>query len=51
MAGWRWSVVGTLYRYELKMLLRDTRTILGICLSVIANNEIKGADGYGVFRL
>ena len=30
---------------------RDTRTILGICLSVIANNEIKGTDGYGVFRL
>ncbi|MEI2714166.1 MAG: acyl-CoA carboxylase subunit beta [Nocardioides sp.] len=31
---------------------RDTRTILGICLSVIANNtEIKGAEGFGVFRM
>lgn len=29
---------------------RDTRTILGICLSVIANAPIRGADGYGVFR-
>ena len=30
---------------------RDTRTVLGICLSVIANRPIKGADGYGVFRM
>jgi acyl-CoA carboxylase subunit beta len=29
---------------------RDTRTVLAICLSVIANTEIKGAEGYGVFR-
>ena len=30
---------------------RDTRTILGICLSVIENAPIKGADGFGVFRM
>ena len=29
---------------------RDTRTILGICLSVIENAPIKGAEGFGVFR-
>jgi acetyl-CoA carboxylase carboxyltransferase component len=30
---------------------RDTRTVLGICLSVIANTTWTGAKGYGVFRL
>jgi acetyl-CoA carboxylase carboxyltransferase component len=30
---------------------RDTRTVLGLCLSVAANREVKGAEGYGVFRL
>ncbi len=30
---------------------RDTRTILGICLSAIHSGPIKGADGFGVFRL
>ncbi len=30
---------------------RDTRTVLGICLSVVRNTPIEGADGYGVFRL
>jgi acetyl-CoA carboxylase carboxyltransferase component len=30
---------------------RDTRTALGICLSVVRNRPIEGADGYGVFRL
>ncbi len=30
---------------------RDTRTVLGICLSVIANSSWKGAEGYGVFRM
>ncbi|MET0447304.1 MAG: carboxyl transferase domain-containing protein [Aeromicrobium sp.] len=30
---------------------RDTRTILGICLSAINTVPVKGADGYGVFRL
>jgi acyl-CoA carboxylase subunit beta len=29
---------------------RDTRTVLAICLSVIENAPIRGADGYGVFR-
>jgi acetyl-CoA carboxylase carboxyltransferase component len=30
---------------------RDTRTALGICLSVVRNKPIEGAAGYGVFRL
>lgn len=30
---------------------RDTRTVLGICLSVLRNRPIEGATGYGVFRL
>ncbi|MCG8592022.1 MAG: acyl-CoA carboxylase subunit beta [Proteobacteria bacterium] len=30
---------------------RDTRTALGICLSVVRNRAIEGAEGYGVFRL
>ncbi len=30
---------------------RDTRTVLGICLSVVRNKPIEGTDGYGVFRL
>ena len=30
---------------------RDTRTALGICLSVVRNTPIEGAAGYGVFRL
>ncbi len=30
---------------------RDTRTVLGICLSVVRNRPIEGAAGYGVFRL
>ncbi len=29
---------------------RDTRTILGICLSAINTRPVKGAEGYGVFR-
>ena len=29
---------------------RDTRTVLGICLSVIANAAFEGGKGYGVFR-
>jgi len=29
---------------------RDTRTILGICLSVINTVPVEGAQGYGVFR-
>ncbi len=30
---------------------RDTRTVLGICLSIVCNRAIEGARGYGVFRL
>ena len=30
---------------------RDTRTILGICLSAIHTAPVEGAQGYGVFRL
>jgi acetyl-CoA carboxylase carboxyltransferase component len=30
---------------------RDTRTVLGICLSVIDNRPIEGTRGYGVFRM
>ena len=30
---------------------RDTRTVLGICLSVIDNQPIVGTRGYGVFRM
>jgi acetyl-CoA carboxylase carboxyltransferase component len=30
---------------------RDTRTVLGMCLSVVRNRAIEGAGAYGVFRL
>ncbi|MFH5209920.1 acyl-CoA carboxylase subunit beta [Antrihabitans spumae] len=30
---------------------RDTRTVLGMCLSAIHNAPIKGAEGFGVFRM
>jgi len=30
---------------------RDTRTVLGLCLSVIDNQPIAGTRGYGVFRM
>jgi acetyl-CoA carboxylase carboxyltransferase component len=30
---------------------RETRTVLGMCLSVVRNRAIEGATGYGVFRL
>jgi acyl-CoA carboxylase subunit beta len=30
---------------------RDTRTVLGLCLSVVRARPIEGAIGYGVFRL
>jgi acetyl-CoA carboxylase carboxyltransferase component len=30
---------------------RDTRTVLGLCLSAVHSGPIKGADGYGVFRM
>jgi len=30
---------------------RDTRTVLGMCLSVVRSRSIEGATSYGVFRL
>ncbi len=30
---------------------RDTRTVLGICLSVVGNRPVEGAESYGVYRL
>ncbi|MDX8033162.1 acyl-CoA carboxylase subunit beta [Lentzea sp. BCCO 10_0856] len=30
---------------------RDTRTVLGVCLSAVHSGPIKGADGFGVFRM
>ncbi|MGC2174354.1 MAG: carboxyl transferase domain-containing protein [Acidimicrobiales bacterium] len=30
---------------------RDTRTVLGLCLSVVRSRPIEGATSYGVFRL
>ncbi|RSM68308.1 acetyl-CoA carboxylase carboxyltransferase subunit [Kibdelosporangium aridum] len=30
---------------------RDTRTVLGICLSAIHTTPVAGADGFGVFRM
>jgi acetyl-CoA carboxylase carboxyltransferase component len=30
---------------------RDTRTVLGFALSVVHNAEVRGADGFGVFRM
>ena len=30
---------------------RDTRTVLGLCLSVVRHRAVEGAGGYGVFRL
>ena len=30
---------------------RDTRTVLGLCLSACHSNTVSGSDGYGVFRM
>ncbi|MDT5009649.1 MAG: acyl-CoA carboxylase subunit beta, partial [Mycobacterium sp.] len=30
---------------------RDTRTVLGMCLSAISNGPIKGTPNFGVFRM
>jgi acetyl-CoA carboxylase carboxyltransferase component len=30
---------------------RDTRTVLGMCLSAVHNNDVRGQRGYGVFRM
>ena len=29
---------------------RDTRDVVGMSLSVVHNNEVQGAEGFGVFR-
>jgi acetyl-CoA carboxylase carboxyltransferase component len=30
---------------------RDTRTVLGICLSAVHTAPVRGAEGFGVFRM
>jgi acetyl-CoA carboxylase carboxyltransferase component len=30
---------------------RDTRTVLGLCLSVCHSTDVRGAEGFGVFRM
>ena len=30
---------------------RDTRSVIGFCLSIVSNSSIDGAQEYGVFRL
>jgi acetyl-CoA carboxylase carboxyltransferase component len=30
---------------------RDSRTVLGMCLSFAANRAVEGAESFGVFRL
>jgi acetyl-CoA carboxylase carboxyltransferase component len=30
---------------------RDTRAVLGMALSAVHSNEVKGTRGYGVFRM
>ena len=30
---------------------RDTRTVLGLCLSACNSNTVSGSEGYGVFRM
>ncbi|MEY4372850.1 MAG: hypothetical protein RL219_1619, partial [Actinomycetota bacterium] len=30
---------------------RDTRTVLGMCLSAVHTNDVAGQRGYGVFRM
>jgi acetyl-CoA carboxylase carboxyltransferase component len=30
---------------------RDTRTVLGLCLSAVHNDDVRGQRGYGVFRM
>jgi acetyl-CoA carboxylase carboxyltransferase component len=30
---------------------RDTRTVLGMCLTAIDNDPIRGTRGYGVYRM
>jgi acetyl-CoA carboxylase carboxyltransferase component len=30
---------------------RDTRTVLGVALSAVHSNEVRGAERFGVFRM
>ena len=30
---------------------RDTRSVLGFCLSIVNGKEVEGAEGFGVYRL
>ncbi|RDH74933.1 acyl-CoA carboxylase subunit beta [Mycolicibacterium moriokaense] len=62
-AAMRAAVEGQIEAESLPMLLsgmlyddgvidpRDTRTVLGMCLSAIANRPIKGTSNFGVFRM
>jgi acetyl-CoA carboxylase carboxyltransferase component len=62
-AAMRAAVEGQIEAESLPMLLsgmlyddgvidpRDTRTVLGMCLSAIANGPIKGTSNFGVFRM
>ena len=49
-ARWRWPRPG---RSAMTAIIdpRDTRTVLGLCLSVVRSRPIEGTTGYGVFRL
>src|SRR6201992_1623462 len=62
-AAWRAAVEAQIEAESLPMFLsgrlyddgvidpRDTRTVLGMCLSAIANGPIKGTSKFGVFRM
>ncbi len=62
-AAMRAAVAGQIEAESLPMVLsgmlyddgvidpRDTRTVLGICLSAIANGPIEGTSNFGVFRM
>jgi acetyl-CoA carboxylase carboxyltransferase component len=52
----RAAIEGQIEAESLPMVLsgmdpRDTRTVLGMCLSAIANGPIKGTSNFGVFRM
>ncbi|MEU8353669.1 hypothetical protein [Streptomyces sp. NPDC048845] len=36
---------------EIARIARDTRTVLGLCLSAIHTAPVEGARGFGVFRM
>ncbi|NUS43659.1 MAG: acyl-CoA carboxylase subunit beta, partial [Mycobacteriaceae bacterium] len=63
MAGMRTAIENQIEAESLPMFMsgmlyddgiidpRDTRTVVGLCLSAIATNEIRGAERFGVFRM